>query len=81
MNRLSVNSVDQGQHFFNQCTRSSRVPRLVNIMEKSGHKLFEADGQPDGRTDGRTDDGEFNSPPSSLREAGDNKCIDNARYT
>ncbi len=27
----------------------------------------------DGRTDGRTDDGEFNSPPSSFREAGDNK--------
>ncbi len=25
----------------------------------------------DGRTDGRTDDGEFNSPPFSLREAGD----------
>ena len=24
-----------------------------------------------GRTDGQTDDGEFNSPPSSLREAGD----------
>ncbi len=23
-------------------------------------------------TDGRTDDGEFNSPPSSLREVGDN---------
>ena len=31
--------------------------------------LFEVNG----RTDGRTDDGEFNSPPSSLREAGDKK--------
>ncbi len=25
-----------------------------------------------GQTDGQTDDGEFNSPPSSLLEAGDN---------
>ncbi len=28
-----------------------------------------------GRTDGRTDDGEFNSPPSSLREAGDKNQV------
>ncbi len=27
----------------------------------------------DSRTAGRTDDGKFNSPPSSLREAGDNR--------
>ena len=47
--------------------RSSRVPRLDNIMNNFCwiRILW---------TDRWTDDGEFNSPPSSLREAGDKKC-------
>ena len=72
----------------NQCTRSSSVPRLDSIivifakwatpgawyiLEKSiADKNILSYLM---RTDGRTDDGEFNSSPSSLREAGNNKMI------
>ena len=38
------------------------------------HLADKVNGRTDGLTDGRTDGGEFNSPPSSLREAGDNYC-------
>ena len=44
-------------------------------FQRKHFKLFEVNGRTDGRTDGRPDDGEFNSPPSSLRVAGDKNFI------
>ncbi len=46
-----------------------------DVFDSTSSTKFEGNG----RTDGRTDDGEFNSPPFSLREAGDKNGIVNLK--
>ncbi len=57
-------------------TESPHEASLGVILFNSNENYLSYLRRTDGRTNGRTDDGEFNSPPSSLREAGDKNYTD-----